>query len=210
MLDVHAPEHRLGGVRDFFLHLFTITCGLLIALGLEDAATALHHRSERKEAEASIREELTENRKGLLEAKPNLLAEIQDMQAVLSYVEARSQNHPADPSKLRLSFREGSIPDAAWRTATSTGAMSFLPYDEVERFSAAYKEQDLLQTTAEQTLNEFLELGPFVPQNKQAKLDMSPELAQSALPYVRHALAHLEGMYDVGAGLLDTYNDALK
>ena len=37
MLDVHTPEHRIGGVRDFLLHILTITVGLLIALALENA-----------------------------------------------------------------------------------------------------------------------------------------------------------------------------
>ena len=33
MLDVHPPHGKMHGVGDFFLHLFTITVGLLIALG---------------------------------------------------------------------------------------------------------------------------------------------------------------------------------
>ena len=210
MLDVHAPEHSIGGVRDFLIHLFTITCGLLIALGLEDAAAAMHHRHDRKEAEASIREEIIENRKGLLEAKPQVLAEIKGMQALLAYVKARSLNQPADTTGLTMNFSEGTIPDAAWRTATSTGVVSFMPYTEVERFSTAYKEQGLLQTTEEQTLNDFLELGSFLPPDHRAKLDTSPESARAALPYVRHALAHLQGMYAIGTGLFTTYDEALK
>ena len=55
MLDVHAPEHGIHGVRDFFVHLLTISVGLLIAVGLEASVEALHHRSERKEAEATLR-----------------------------------------------------------------------------------------------------------------------------------------------------------
>lgn len=62
MLDVHPPEHGIHGIRDFFIHLLTITVGLLIALGLEATVEALHHRSERKEAEATLRQELTQNR----------------------------------------------------------------------------------------------------------------------------------------------------
>ena len=209
MLDVHAPEHPINGVRDFFLHLFTITVGLLIALGLEDAATAMHHRHDRREAETNIREEITRNRNGLLEEKPTLLAEIKGLQALLAFVQARSLNQPGNSNGISVGFHEGSIPDAAWRSATSTGAVSFMPYGEVERFSAVYKEQDLLQSTAEQTLNDYLELGSFSPQ-RGALLHVTPDEARAALPYVRHALAHLEGMYDVGAGLLESYEQALQ
>lgn len=210
MLDVHAPEHPIGGVRDFFIHLFTITVGLLVALGLEDAASAVHHRHDRREGETSIRGEITRNRKDLLEAKPTVVAEIKGMQALLAFIQARSRNQPGDPTGISAGFQEGSIPDAAWRTATSTGAISFMPYGEVERFSAACKEQDLLQSTEEQTLNDYLELGSFAPKSKGALLNVTPNEAQAALPYVRHTLAHLEGMYDVGVGLLNSYDEALQ
>ena len=209
MLDVHAPEHPIGGVRDFFLHLFTITVGLLIALGLEDAVTAMHHRHDRREAETSVREEIDHNRKDLLDAKPTILAEIKGMRALLAFAQARSLNQPGDSNGISASFKEGSIPDAAWRTATSTGAVSLMPYGDVERFSAVSKEQDLLQSTAEQPLNDYLELGSFAPQ-KGALLNVTPDEARAALPYVRHTLAHLEGMYDVGAGLLTSYDEALQ
>jgi hypothetical protein len=41
MLDVHAPEHRIHGFRDFLVHLLTITVGLLIALSLEASVGAM-------------------------------------------------------------------------------------------------------------------------------------------------------------------------
>ena len=55
MLDVHPPEHGIYGVRDFFLHLLTISVGLLIALGLEASVEAIHHRHERNESQATPR-----------------------------------------------------------------------------------------------------------------------------------------------------------
>ena len=87
-----------------------------------------------------------------------------------------------------------------------------MPYAEVERFAAAYQEQSLLQTTTEETLNDFLELDSFAPRHPLpgAKLDVTPQQAQEALPYVRHALAHLEGVYAIGLGTLGTYPEALK
>ena len=93
---------------------------------------------------------------------------------------------------------------------TWTGTLSLLPQQEVERFAAVYKEQDLLQTTAEQALNDYLEPQSFAPATKTSTLDLPPSTAQSALPYVRHTLAHLEGMYAVGAGLLNAYDRALE
>ena len=62
MIDVHVPEHRIGGVRDFLIHLSTITVGLLIALSLEAGVEMIHHRNERIEAEEKIIGELSKNR----------------------------------------------------------------------------------------------------------------------------------------------------
>ena len=210
MLDVHPPEHRIGGFKDFFVHLFTITCGLLIALGLENAVEAIHHHHERIEAEESIRHELAQNRSDAMAAAAGLKLEIQNIRATLAYVQARSENRPADANKIDLSFHEGTLANAAWNTAASTGTLRLMPQQEVERFAAVYKEQDLLQTTAGQALNDYLELQSFAPATKTATLDLPPSTAQAALPYVRHTLAHLEGMYAVGAGLLSAYDRALE
>lgn len=35
MIEVHPPEEKFHGIRDFLVHLSTITIGLLIVLGLE-------------------------------------------------------------------------------------------------------------------------------------------------------------------------------
>ncbi len=84
MLDVHAPEHGINGVRDFFLHLFTITVGLLIALGLEAGAEALHHRHQREEAEATIRREISENHDELQKLQVDIKREGENLEKALA------------------------------------------------------------------------------------------------------------------------------
>ena len=54
----------------FFVHLLIITFPLLIVLGLEASVEALHHRGERKEAEATL-QELTQNRLTLVAIQRN-------------------------------------------------------------------------------------------------------------------------------------------
>ena len=61
MLDVHAPHGRMEGLRDFLLHLLTITIGLLIALGLEGCVGWQHHRNLVHEAEDGMRGEVAQN-----------------------------------------------------------------------------------------------------------------------------------------------------
>ena len=95
MMDVHAPEHRVSGLRDFLVHMFTITCGLLIALGLENAAEAWHHRNEKREAEEKIRQELKENQQSIRELDGIVRVEIGDLTNILGFLEARQGTGPS-------------------------------------------------------------------------------------------------------------------
>lgn len=210
MLDVHSPEHEIGSVREFFLHLFTITCGLLIALALENTAEALHHRHERREAEESIRRELEANRAGAKEAAPKVLKARKSLQGLLAFAEARSLGKEvAFPIEAELGFSEQEIPDAAWRTASSTGVLSYMDRGQVEQFAAAYREQDLLQRQEQQTLNDYLQLGSFFSPG-QSPGNISPERAKELLPYLRRCLGDINGILAAGQGTLAAYDEALK
>jgi hypothetical protein len=209
MLDVHAPENGINGVSDFFLHLFTITIGLLIALGLEAGVEALHHRHQREEAETLIRREIQNNLAQLRQGAPQATAELHQMTAVLRTLEDRIQSRPGVLHENDFVFHESPIQDAAWRTANSTGAVTYMDYAEVERFSDAYKEQALLQTMEEQALEDYLELLPILSHPGNGGI-VTPEVAKDAIPYTRRVVAHLSGMLAVGAGTIGTYEDALK
>jgi hypothetical protein len=212
MLDVHAPQHGVHGVRDFFIHLLTITVGLFIALTLEAGVEALHHRHERKEAEAMIRQELMENREEVQQNAAHIKTEIAGMTKVLEALDALSKGQPpVMPEDKDVEFGEGPIQDSAWRTASSTGVLSYMEYAEVERFSHAHKEQDQLEAMQEQTLDDYLQMGAVltsVPLPPGAHV--SSETAKDALPYARHAIAHLRGIDALCVGTLGSYDDALK
>jgi hypothetical protein len=210
MIDIHAPEHSIGGVRDFFMHLLTITVGLFIALSLENAAEAIHHRHQRKEAETQIRDEIQTNLEKLKDGAPEVMAERSSMMKVLQTLEARAQGQPlGELQESEFTFHEGPLEDSAWLTASSTGVLSYMDYAEVERFSSAYKEQELLQTMEEHALDDYLQLTPILMGNAK-KGDVTLDAAKDALPYVRKIVAHLDGMLAVGNGTIGSYDQALK
>lgn len=208
MIDVHEPEHRISGKRDFFLHLFTITIGLLIALGLENAAEAWHHHEQRREAEETIRLELRRNSAKLREALPAVMTERDNIVRLLQFLEARSRNQPGDTKGLQVTFSQSPMDDAAWRTAASTGALSYMPYARVQTLSVAYKEQEMLDAASQRAIGDYLELGSYLQTVKNpAEIDAS--LATQALPTVRLTLADLNAMLALGAGAENAYKDAL-
>jgi hypothetical protein len=63
MLDVHPPVAAIHGWRDFFIHIATITIGLLIALGLEQTVEYVHHQDQLRTVRQQLAAELDENRR---------------------------------------------------------------------------------------------------------------------------------------------------
>jgi hypothetical protein len=210
MLDVHAPEHGIHGVRDFAVHLLTITAGLLIALGLEQSVEAVHHRHQRKEAEAKIREEISENRTRLMGGAQALQDEIEGMNLALQSLESVGAGNklPEEAKKKKTqTFSEISLADAAWRTASSTGVLSYMDYDEVEKFSGAYESQEEYLALSKRATDDYLELMPVILGGGG---EITSERAKEALPFARSAGGHLTGMHFIGEGTLDAYNAALN
>ena len=113
MLDVHPPHGKLHGVGDFFLHLFTITVGLFIALALE-AAVERHRQHElRDQADANLRTEIRANQKALGDLLPIIHDEQKTLIAVLTFVLARENNQPGDLGAINFGFTNSPLSDAS-------------------------------------------------------------------------------------------------
>jgi hypothetical protein len=209
MIDVHAPEHGISGKRDFFLHLFTITVGLLIALGLENTAEAWHHRHQRKEAEQTIQSELVYNKRHLIETNFVLQQETQSLTTAMAYLQARSAGQPASAAGISLGYTMPHLQNASWRTANATGVVQYIPYEYVQRLAEAYDTQDVLAQLQMGTLQSYLRLNSYITENKDPS-SLSDEEVRSATADVRNTLVQLEAMRDVRRDLIDSYNDALK
>jgi transposase len=209
MIDVHAPEHRISGTRDFFVHLFTITIGLLIALGLENAAEAWHHRHQRDEAEETIQRELVYNKQHLIETEFVLQQETDNLTRAMAYLEARSAGRPGSGAGISLGYTMPHLRDASWKTANATGVVQYMPYEYVQRLSGAYDEQELLVEMQRDTLKSYLRLNSYIAANKDAS-SLSGDGVRSAMVDVRTTLVQLGAMRDVRRDLIESYDAALK
>ena len=209
MIDVHPPEGKLHGVGDFFLHLFTITVGLLIALSLEGCVEKMHQNHVRDEATATILQELGDNRKQMDAAQAARAQEWKDLHLVLDFVAAREANQPYDVSKISLAFSIVPLHDAGWTTASSTGALSFMEYKRVQKFASAYKLQGQYAHLQDDALEEYIELQSYIITGKNPMEIPVAELKEG-VPTVRRALANIKAMQDVGGELAKQYDDAVK
>jgi hypothetical protein len=148
-MEVHAPEHPIHTWRDFFIHIVTITIGLLIALGLEAAVEALHHRHLREETRKNLRAEIRQNQDDFpkdLRALERETHELQEDIALLQRLRAHQKAGPGD--KLRFGWFWNSTGDTAWQTAKDTGALGLMDIETVQQFDAVYSQQDLVDKAA--------------------------------------------------------------
>ena len=151
-MDVHPPHAGIHTWRDFWIHLGTITIGLLIAIGLEQSVEWMHHLHQRHVLEADLREEARKNLilmdidyKYFDAMRPWMDAmrkNVDDARTSRGKIKAVYQTPPVD-------LRETYWPDAPfWKTAKESAEISLLPRDEAGMFDLVYTQQDLMKTTA--------------------------------------------------------------
>jgi hypothetical protein len=146
-MDIHPPEHPIKSVRDFLLQIFTITCGIIIALSLDAFVTWRSDVGLARVARADFRAELQDNLNSLTAILPNDRAAGAWIGKEIVWGEAQLQHKilPAPPPPDPRSF--ASLSHAAWETALATQAIHRLRFDEARALSDAYSSQS--------TLNDF-------------------------------------------------------
>jgi len=161
MFDIHLPHKSIHGLREFFLHLFTITVGLLIAVQIESFVEWRHHIHVADEARAALRSEIVQNLKDLKAAQTGLKAWRASNDADLAAMR-RIQEHPDDPdaqhTNLAVNASGITLEDTAWRTAQSTGALAYMPYEEAERYSNIYQAQSALIAMEDKPLEDAAQI----------------------------------------------------
>ena len=155
MLDVLPPHHRLEGLKDFFIHLLTISVGLLIAVGIEGCVERHQHRELARDAKEMLRKEIEGNAKKMADT----LAEIdKDEASVKENMDTvrRFAQHPNDKNQhgtISFNFSFPEWDNTAWTTAQTTGALAYMPYNEANQFSRIYDAQHSV-TIAQEKLAE--------------------------------------------------------
>jgi hypothetical protein len=155
MLEVHPPHTTPHTWRDFFIHIATITVGLLIALSLEQTVLLFHHREQRHQLEHDLRAEAEKNLR-LIDLDNKFYANKGTRLAALrQYVEElitrRTHGLPAptepppDLGSPIFAFPRTSV----WETAKESSLISLLPREEAAMFQEVYFENDRTRTFAD-------------------------------------------------------------
>jgi hypothetical protein len=164
VIEVHPPSEPVHGWRDFFIHLATITIGLLIALSLEGCIEFWHHRSLVHEAERSLHIEIASNAENL---KTNV-AELRKNRDALArdvMIMRRIIANPKVPNKETptIDFTIGSFSDVSWKTAQSMGALAYMPYKVAHEYADIYDQQSVVYAAENDATRDLvLSVAPFV------------------------------------------------
>jgi hypothetical protein len=149
-------------VSGFFLHLFTITIGLFIALSLESLVEWQHHGHLVHDAEAGLHDEIAANAKGLQETA----SDIQRQQANLHHdvdILNRMRVHKNRPGNIEITFHIRTFDDVSWKTAQTTGALAYMSYPVAQTYASIYGTQELIDKTQSQAARDaILSLAPFM------------------------------------------------
>jgi hypothetical protein len=152
MLDVHPPPHAAHGWRDFFVHIVTIVIGLLIALGLEQCAEGIHHRTEVRETRDAIARERAGNQQAFAMTTELFRRETKRFQtnlAVLQYL----QQHPGAapdswPGKINWHCYITTFSTAAWQAAQHLGVTARMSQAEVRELEHLYYQLGVVQASS--------------------------------------------------------------
>jgi hypothetical protein len=160
-MDVHAPHESIHTWKDFAIHLTVVTIGLFIALMLEAGVEYWHHRHIVAEARANIRTEIEANheaaRKNLVYVQASADTIKANVQAIHELMARPKNFHGSIVNSMNFE----SFHDAAWRTARDTGALSYMPYEEVQRYSDIYMMEQMVNQKAMDTAqNDFRASSP--------------------------------------------------
>lgn len=140
-------SHHALGWRYILVELAIVTAGLFIALMLNGVVEWAHHKQLVHDARRNIQHEIRENRQKIRE-------NIGYVQKALAKVDANivTLHRMLDNRFIHGSLNNGidydSFDVAAWETARDTGALSYMPYDEVQRYSGLYTTIDYVNARA--------------------------------------------------------------
>jgi hypothetical protein len=150
-MDIHAPHQSLRTWKDFWIHLGTITAGLLIALGL-------HHRYQRHALEDALHEESAKNitiidlNLKIVDRYIIWLDGLQrDLVAWRTSQEKRGFVYPeGSDSELGGLTQYSGLRSSVWQTAQAKGLVELLSWETAQTYTRLYTQVDRVRPLAQQ------------------------------------------------------------
>jgi len=144
-MEIHTPDKPIHSKKEFMFHMFTVVLGILIALGLEGVVEWAHHRSLVREARANIASELHNNQATLGKAIPEIRKRQEQLQQIISAMDQVEADRKFKPQSLSYNLTNYELYSTAWKTASVSGAVTYMDYEELKKYSDVYDlQQDFI------------------------------------------------------------------
>lgn len=205
-MDIHPPHGDITSVKQFLLHLLTITIGILIALSLEGLLEWHHHRGLVSEARENLRREVEDNKRELDNVLKGGEQEQQNVGTVLNVMATLLKHQKLNVSSLNLKYEIAELRSASWDTARATGAIAYMDYREVEGYGQVYDLQQRFDRVQDNLVQSFIAAISIA--NRDPTTLSEPELRE-AQASLRRVLGHLAAEGDIGKGLERKYDAVL-
>src|SRR5262249_54355890 len=128
--------------REFMFHMFTVILGILIALGFEGIVEWAHHRALVREARENITVEIEKNKETIAAAMPEFKPRNEALNHVILSMHELEKNHQLpNGAQLNFGMANHDLYSTAWQTATTSGAVTYMSYDELRRYTDLYVTQ---------------------------------------------------------------------
>ncbi len=187
-MEVHAPHEPLHTWRDFWVHLGTITIGLLIAISLEQSVEALHHLHQRHQLEEDLRAEGERNVEIVQKDQQEFAAMREWELGLRKNVDAMR----ASGGKVGFSYAANPVPgqptvpsDSVWTTAKESMLVVQLPRTEAEMYSRLDLQHKLLQDRIDHWLEVKAEMKEFEDNFDDAEPGSEPDLSRMSADELR-------------------------
>lgn len=181
-MDVHTPHKPIHSIKEFLVHLLAITIGLLIALGLEATVEWVHHLHMARDAQENILQEVRANQRGVLTHLSAMQNEQKRLEAILAEVNDLQKKRPTKPlGDFNWTYN---IPvDSAWNATSSSGAIAYMQYRDVKRYSQLYDFQKLYNSYVQHYLEERHEMNVLTE-----RLQAEGRLSDAEFENIKHII----------------------
>lgn len=187
-VDVHAPHRPIQTLKEFLLHLLTITIGLFIALMLESVVEAVHHRHLVEDARARLAQEIEGNRRLysvnlrlVQENRARLAADIEQLRSLRA-------GEKGDSQALSWSWGWNVFADTSWTGARDSGALSYMDPGALAAYSAVYTQQKYVNEIAVAIIEDESKV--------RAPLDVAGDPSRMTPPEIETMLIDTARMYE--------------
>jgi hypothetical protein len=208
-MDIHPSHRSITSLKDFFRELVTITAGILVALSLEGLLAWQHHRDLARDARANIIGELQSNQRELANERRDLDKMDAELRELIELVHQLESRNAHIPKSVPFIWSLAELHATGWDSAQSTGAVSYMPYEEVKRYTEVYDLQRDFHMAQQRGFGASLDVEGLETLLGREDRSLMPADLSDAERKLGVAKANVGALKELSASLQHLYEQAL-